>query len=71
MALATPLSIVTVVVVASAAFTYMADERFHATQSLLLMVAIAVAAPILSAAFVWLDQAYQNATLNGDTEAWA
>ena len=71
MVLATLLSLITMVVVASAAFTYMADERFHATQSLLLMMTVTAVAPILSASFVWLDEAYQDENLNGDTEAWA
>jgi len=71
MMLATALSLLALVIVASAAITFMADEGRHATQSLLLLLAVTVAAPILSGAFVWLDQAYQDEELNGDTEAWA
>lgn len=41
------------------------------SQSLMLMTVASVAAPLLSAAFVWLDIQHEQASMNGDSEAWA
>jgi hypothetical protein len=62
------ISLVPLVVTASAAIHY--GTRWDISQSLIFLTVAAIAAPLLSAAFYWLDIKHEQATMNGDN-AWA
>lgn len=69
MVCATLIGLAAIGITGNAASQYWENETI--TQSLMLLTGASFVATILSGFFVWLDIKYDQATMNGDNQAWA